>query len=244
MNVVERAGDTVLRIAGPWTPTVHRYLDYLSMAGVTWAPRPLGIEAGRERLSFLAGDVPLYPLPDWVWQESILVSGARHLRQLHDASVGFALDGAIWQSPAKIPSEVICHNDFAPHNLVFTNGAIVGAIDFDMASPGPRLWDIAYFATRAVPLTADTPPNAPGMHRARHRVNVILEAYGSDAAWNDVLRIAVIRLHDLANMSRQKADELAKPYLLDEAESYERDAGFLANLLTDTMRGHVGATAT
>lgn len=51
--------------------------------------------------------------------------------------------GAIWQSPAKVPEEVICHNDFAPHNLAFDEGRLVGAIDFDMCSPGPRLWDLA-----------------------------------------------------------------------------------------------------
>ncbi|HYI32010.1 MAG TPA: phosphotransferase, partial [Glaciibacter sp.] len=71
------------------------------------------------------------------------------------------------------------HNDFSPHNLAFVDGAFVGAIDFDMCSPGPRLWDIAYFATRVVPLTADTPANAPGMEEARRRVELILDAYGS-----------------------------------------------------------------
>jgi Ser/Thr protein kinase RdoA (MazF antagonist) len=232
MNAVERSGDTVLRQAGPWTPTVHRYLDYLRMAGVTWAPRPLGIEGERERLSFIDGDVPVYPLPDWVWQESILTDGAKRLRQLHDASVGFALDGAVWQSRAKIPNEVICHNDFAPHNLAFTDGAFFGAIDFDMCSPGPRLWDIAYFATRAVPLTGETPAGAPAMDQARHRVDLILAAYGSDATWSDVIRVAVIRLYDLAEMSRQKAVELDKPFLFDEADFYERDAAFLSALHT------------
>ena len=230
MNAVERAGDTVLRFGGPWTPTVHRYLDYLAMAGVSWAPRPLGIEGDRERLSFIAGDVPLYPLPDWVWAESVLIDGATRLRQLHDASIGFALDGAVWQSRAKVPAEVICHNDFAPHNLAFVDGSIVGAIDFDMCSPGPRLWDLAYFATRAVPLTQDTPANAPGMDQARHRVDLLLRAYGSDATWSDVIRVAIIRLYDLAEMSREKALELAKPHLIDEAEMYERDAVFLTTL--------------
>jgi len=230
MNAVERSGDTVLRNAGPWTPTVHRYLEYLQMAGVTWAPHPIGIEGDRERLSFIDGDVPLYPLPDYVWSDSVLEDGARRLRQLHDASIGFALDGAIWQSRAKVPSEVICHNDFSPHNLAFVDGAIVGAIDFDMCSPGPRLWDIAYFATRAVPLTGETPDNAPGMHEARRRVDLLLTAYGSAATWNDVIRLAVIRLHDLAEMSRDKAVELAKPRLLDEAEYYEREAHVLAAL--------------
>jgi hypothetical protein len=230
MNAVEREGDTVLRVAGPWTPTVHNYLDYLAVGGVSWAPRPVGIEEGRERLSFIHGDVPLYPLPDWVWAETVLTDGAQRLRELHDASVGFGLDGAIWQSKAKVPAEVICHNDFAPHNLAFVDGTIVGAIDFDMCSPGPRLWDLAYFATRAVPLTQDTPANAPGMEHARHRVQLLLTAYGSEATWNDVIRLAVIRLYDLADMSRVKAVELTKPHLLDEAAMYERDARYLATL--------------
>lgn len=230
MNNVERSGDTVLRDAGLWTPTVHRYLDYLAMAGVDWAPRPLGIEGRRERLSYVHGDVPLYPMPDWVWSEEVLTDGARRLRQLHDASIGFGLDDAVWQSPAKVPAEVICHNDFSPHNLAFVDGAIVGAIDFDMCSPGPRLWDIAYFATRIVPLTKDTPANSPGMQQARRRVELILDAYGSDATWSDVVRVAIIRLHDLAGMSRDKAVELGKPELAEHAELYERDARFLSDL--------------
>ncbi|WP_165063182.1 phosphotransferase [Marisediminicola senii] len=230
MNAVERHGDSVLRTAGPWTPTVHRYLDYLRIAGVDWAPRPLAIEDDRERLSFIDGDVPLYPLPGWVFADAVLEQGARMLRQLHDASIGFGIDGSVWQSPSKIPSEVICHNDFAPHNLAFRDGVIIGAIDFDMGSPGPRLWDIAYFATRAVPLGAVTPPNAPGMGDAGRRVQLILDAYGSDATISDVLRVAVIRLHDLAAMSIAKADELGKPHLLAEAAEYDRDAVFLSDI--------------
>ncbi len=227
MNPVTRDGDTVVRNAGPWTPTVHRYLDYLAVAGVDWAPRPLGIEGDRERLSFVEGDVPVYPLPGWVWADAVLEQGARRLRQLHDASIGFPADGAMWQSPSKIPTEVICHNDFAPHNLSFRDGTIVGAIDFDMCSPGPRLWDIAYFATRAVPLTATPQDDAPGMDDARRRVELILHAYGSDATWADVLRVAIVRLLDLAVFSKSKAVELNNLQLRLDAEGYERDASFL-----------------
>jgi hypothetical protein len=230
MNMVERSGDTVLRNAGPWTPTVHRYLNYLAVAGIDWAPRPIGIEGDRERLSFIDGDVPLYPLPEWVWDDSVIRQCARRLRELHDASIGFGLDGAIWQSRAKVPAEVICHNDFAPHNLAFNGVAFIGAIDFDMCSPGPRLWDIAYLATRIVPLTGSTPDNAPGIHDARRRVELILRAYGSNATWNDVLRVAIVRLIDLAEISTEKAVELGKPHLRDEAEAYERDAQFLRTL--------------
>jgi len=238
MNAVERSGDTVLRNAGPWTPTVHRYLRYLSTGGINWAPRPLGIEGDRERLSFIAGDVPVYPLPAWVWRDSILEEGARRLRELHDASIGFGLDGATWQAPAKVPAEVICHNDFAPHNLAFTDGVVVGAIDFDMCSPGPRLWDIAYFATRVVPLTAVAPDGAPGMHDARRRVELLLRSYGSEATWHDVIRVAIIRLHDLAEMSVDKAAELGKPRLLEDAAQYSSDARFLRELLEGERPKH------
>ena len=138
----------------------------------------------------------------------------------------------MWQSPAKIPAEVVCHNDFAPHNLAFRDGRVVGAIDFDFCSPGPRLWDIAYFATRTVPLTATSPQNAPGMDEAPRRVQIMLGAYGDGyvTTWDDVVRVAIIRLHDLADLSRHKAEELRKPHLLDEANGYDRDARHLATL--------------
>jgi aminoglycoside phosphotransferase (APT) family kinase protein len=133
----------------------------------------------------------------------------------------------VWQSPAKLPAEVICHNDFAPHNLAFADGGIVGAIDFDMCSPGPRLWDIAYYATRVVPLTATPPEGAPGIDDASRRVELIVREYGSDATWDDVLRVAIIRLHDLARMSIAKAEEWGRPQLRFDAEGYERDAQYL-----------------
>ncbi|WP_245981404.1 phosphotransferase [Frondihabitans australicus] len=228
MNAVRREGDTVTRQAGPWTPTVHRYLRYLERAGVTWAPKPLGVEGDRERLTFLDADVPVYPLPEWVWADHVLDEGARMLRELHDASVGFGLEGAVWQSATRVPAEVICHDDFSPHNLGFRDGHLVGAIDFDMCSPGPRLWDIAYFATRVVPLTDDPPVGAPTMGDAPARVSRILRAYGSDATYDDVLRVAIIRLWDLAELSRDKARELGKPELNGHADMYEREARYLA----------------
>ena len=147
---------------------------------------------------------------------------------VHDASTALVGEALTWQLPGHEPSEVICHNDFAPHNLVFVDGRIVGAIDFDTCSPGPRLWDLAYFAVRAIPLTAEVPPGAPTADLARPRANLLLNAYGYDFDWEDVVRVAILRLRDLARFSRRKALELAKPELADHAATYERDASWLA----------------
>lgn len=231
MNAVRRAGDTVVRTAGAWTPTIHRYLRHLAAAGIDWIPRPVSIGPDHEVLSFVEGEVPLYPLPDWVWRDDALADAAEHLRALHDASVGFDLEGAIWRVPVRSPVEVICHNDFAPHNLVFENGRVVGAIDFDTCSPGSRMWDISYLATRMAPLVAELPPGAPAEDRFRDRIRLLLDSYGSDADWTEVLRVAIIRLRDLSAFTVRMAAELSKPQLLEDAAGYERDATHLAGVL-------------
>ncbi len=155
MGRVVRQGDRVMRDAGDWTPAVHRLLEHLNACGVPGVPTPLGLtDDGREAVGFVAGDVPAYPMPDWVWAEAALESAARLLRQIHDATADVHIDGP-WRSAVHEPVEVVCHNDFAPYNLVFDAGLVVGAIDWDFASPGPRVWDLAYLAYRIVPFTTD-----------------------------------------------------------------------------------------
>lgn len=162
---VTRSADTVRRASGPWTPTIHRLLAHLHDRGIDWLPEPLGTdEHGREVLSFLPGTVPNYPLPAEVWSDATLDSAGWMLRALHDATLDFDRSGALWQQPAREPAEVICHNDFAPYNFVFEGQRLTGVIDWDMASPGSRLWDLAYLAYRMVPLCSE-----PGDARARHR---------------------------------------------------------------------------
>ncbi|BAU31624.1 aminoglycoside phosphotransferase family protein [Microcella alkaliphila] len=238
MNAVERENDTVLRVAGPWTSSVHALLAHLHAADIHGIPRPLGIEARsggeRERLSFIEGIVPQYPLPAWVWDEDVLTSGARLLRRIHDASASFPSDSRTWQQPSREPAEVICHNDFAPHNLVFdTDHALVGVIDWDMCSPGPRIRDLAYFATRTVPLTAEPPADAPQGNDVRPRIQTIIDSYGCDAEVNDVLAYAADGLRELALYSHEAAERLARPELREHAAMYQRDAAAIE-------RGEVG----
>ena len=53
------------------------------------------------------------------------------------------------------PSSHSCHNDLAPWNTVFINEHAVGFIDWDLAAPGPRLWDVAFALWHFVPLYGD-----------------------------------------------------------------------------------------
>jgi hypothetical protein len=70
---VWRRGATIRRSTGSWTPSVHRLLRHLEAAGFQGAPRVLGLdEQGREILSYLEGDVPVYPTPPELWSEEVL----------------------------------------------------------------------------------------------------------------------------------------------------------------------------
>jgi hypothetical protein len=151
---VVRVGDTVLRQAGPWTAQVQRLMQGLRDAGVAVVPKPLGVnESGAEVVQFVDGDVGIYPMPAWVWNDALLVEVARAVRSVHDASVGLDLPSDGWRREAVEPVEVICHADLAPYNAVCRENHLVALIDWDYAVPGPRGWDLGYAAYRWVPLT-------------------------------------------------------------------------------------------
>lgn len=235
MGAVVRHGKTVLRSAGSWTPTVHRLLEHLRAAGVDWLPRPLGLdEQGREVLTYLPGTVPTYPMPDLVWSEQVLATAGAWLARVHAASAGFDLVGAVWQQPPHEPAEVVCLNDVAPYNMVFDHGGhLAGWIDVDMASPGPRVWDLAYLAYRLVPLTGadDSGAGPVDLRVARDRLAALCAAYrdAGDRVGptpDQVLPVVVDRLEDLADFTATRgaagADHIAPHVAL-----YHRDAAWV-----------------
>lgn len=230
MGGAVRVGDDVRRFAGAWTPTVQRFLGHLRRQGLRWVPEPMGLDAERrDRLSYLPGFVPQYPLPDWVWHDEVLITAARLMSELHRASAGFDARDAVWQTPAHEPVEVICHNDFAPYNMVFTDHRLTGVIDWDTASPGPRVWDVAYLAYRLVPLT--DPANADGLsssldERAR-RLRLLSDTYSPEVPPADIVTKTVHRLEELATFTEVRANE-GHQHLGSHVDLYQRDARWTA----------------
>ena len=154
MSGAVRVGATVRKPAQAQSETIRRLLTHVRAQGVTWVPEPLGTdEQGRDVWSFIVGEV-VHDHPTWLWSIDVLTTVARRLREWHDATATFERHPSdVWWWPGKLPTEVICHIDFAPYNHVFMNGKFVGAIDFDICYPGPRLWDLSYTAYRYLPLT-------------------------------------------------------------------------------------------
>jgi len=176
MSTVLRRGEVVLRGAGAWTPRVHQLLDHLHGHGFDACPRVIGTDdQGRELLTYLPGEVVHPPVPSDLLTDDVLIEAARMLRALHDASTGLTHLRDGWRFAPVEPVEVICHNDFAPYNVVFVADRPVGVIDFDTARPGSRIWDVAY----AVFCWARLEPGAPfDADEQWRRAGVFCAGYG------------------------------------------------------------------
>jgi Phosphotransferase enzyme family len=234
-----RVGDSVHRDAGPWTATIHRLLRHLHAHGVVWVPQPIGLdEDGREIVSYLPGTVPQDPMPEWVWADAVLGAAAERLAAVHDATSGFDVKAGVWQLPVHQPVEVVCHNDFVPYNFVFDEDhTLIGVIDWDTASPGPRVWDLAYLAYRLVPL--GDPANRDGLgsdlSERRRRLMLLCQAYGRGLTPAAVATTAVARLHDLANFTAARAATGAT-HVAGHVKLYRDDASWLGAHLTDLIQ--------
>ena len=203
INSVVRVGDTVRRLTGLHSRTIHDYLLHLEQKNVP-APRFLGIDdSKREVLSFIHGDTEY---SDDIWKgETALIKAARMLRQLHDASLDFvAPEPASWVycHPDPEQREVICHNDFAPYNMIFHNGVPKAIVDFDLCGPGPRTRDLAYLAYWMTPLSfadddlrgfSESDANA-----GSHRLRLLCRSYGGQPP-QEVLPMVSEVLHHMSD---------------------------------------------
>lgn len=224
-HTIVRVGQTVHRVPGTWTPAVHELLRTLQAAGVHEVPEPLGFDdQGREILSFLPGDVGDYPLPDWLWEPEILDDAGERIRQVHDASVSLVGQDLVWSSPSREPAEVICHNDVAP-DMTFVDGHVASLFDFDAASPGPRIWDLAYLAYRLAPLAEDAGINIT-MDERLARIERLIESYGIPFQRVEILRTLATRLRELATYTDERPERTGNPVeqASDQIELADRSA--------------------
>lgn len=181
-----RDGDSVTRPAGPWTPTVHRFLAHIRGAGFFGAPAPIGItDAGQEIVSFVEGRVSEDLRDPLVGSERMLRSAAELLRDFHAASRGFLesdRQAQVWMLEPREPHEIVCHGDFAPYNVAGKGGVAVGLIDFDTIHPAPALWDLAYAVYRWAPLfSAGHQGGVFDQETQLSRARIFCDAYGATA---------------------------------------------------------------
>ncbi len=253
VNEIVRVGDTIHRTKD-WNPNIHNLLKYLETQGFEGTPRFIGLdEKGREILSFIPGEVPGNDYPNckpYVWSDRALLVAARFLRNYHDVSRKFlqtALESK-WVNPYvdERQYEVVCHNDAALYNFVFRDELPVALIDFDMASPGPCLWDIAYTLYTAVPLssfepelhTSSTIAYIPQIHaRNRHRrINLFFGSYGIEVP-EDIKEWVIKRLNALCDTLKSRAEQGNEAYqkMIEEGHlvHYEKEVLFLQEHFDD-----------
>src|SRR3954464_14446681 len=178
---VVRIGDTVRRPQRATSPATHALLRHLADVGFDGAPRFLGVdEQAREVLSYIPGTAITPPYPAWALTDEALVSVAILLRAYHRAVSTFDPRPHTWPSspPAPFAGELVSHNDGNLDNVVFRDGRAVALIDFDLASPGSRVWDVACAARLWAPLRPDTHIHDPRRGSAFERLRVFLDAYG------------------------------------------------------------------
>lgn len=191
-------------------------------AGFTEAPEVLGIdERGREVLRWIEGEPGVAPIRPEVASDEPLVALARMIRRFHDASASFRWDKGGWQELLRDPSgsdEIVCHNDLSTYNVIYRAGP-VAIVDWELAAPGSRLWDLAYACWWLVPLHRPEYCERVGWGEVDQprRLRLFVDAYGLGEARSQLLD--VIHERQLRNQEQLRtwvAEELIPPYEEDD----------------------------
>lgn len=140
-----RLGNFVLR---PADENVHVQEVIVEVGKVfRGIPKTFGRDAsGRLKLEWIDGESAESFEDDDEHSEIRLSSVGALLRDLHDSTETTVRKTVSAFRNSLDPSgieEVICHGDAGPGNIVFRDGIAFALIDWEMASPGRRSWDLA-----------------------------------------------------------------------------------------------------
>lgn len=233
---IYRVGDSVYRPLQPWSSTIHNLLNQLQAAGLNESPKFIGIDGDQEMLSFVAGDTYNYPLTNAIASTEALISAAKLLRKIHDASVGFVqqenISSFTWMLPPQEPYEVICHGDFAPYNVALTGNLVTGVFDFDTAHPAPRVWDLAYSLYCWAPFKTNSDDKLGTLEEQISRAKLFCDSYGtSEEQKKQIPDFMIKRLNALVNFMRREANKGNQQFCenIDQGhlKSYLRDIEYI-----------------
>lgn len=231
---IVRVDDTVRRPTGPWTPGVHALLRHLAARDFRAAPRVHGIdEQGREILSYIQGVVVWPEAPDLVASTDALFEIGALIRELHAAVAGFTPPPCEWSDLASDPSgehEILCHNDLGPWNLIRSNIGWV-FIDWDLAAPGRRAWDLAWAALSLIPFFPNRLPDPIDLEQ---RLTAFCNGYGHEAVPPDLIQVAFERANHEATLIRERGARGIEPH----ARLLREGHGDLWNATAACIRSH------
>lgn len=233
---IYRTKNHVIRPANQTTQTIHSLLNHLHRQGFHQCPKPIARDHEHETVSFVEGQVYNYPLIGNIASKQALISAAKLLRQMHDASASYieSLKGnETWMIPVREPTEVICHGDYAPYNLVLNGQEAVGVIDFDTAHPAPRVWDLAYAIYCWAPFKTHEFDKMGTLDDQIARAGMFCKAYGATQSMlSNLPDVMIERLQALVSFLRveaEKGNEAFQQNLEDGHHlAYERDIQYIS----------------
>ena len=197
---VVRVGDTVRRPLRGTSAATCALLEHLAEVGFDGAPRYLGTdERGREVLTYVEGHAVTPPVPG-------LGAGRRGAAQRRRACCGASTTRSRASTPRRTrgrarsrpgsAARLVTHNDPNLDNVVFRDGRAVALIDFDLASPGSRVWEVAAAARLWAPLRHDDDVDDARRGHGLARLRTFVDAYGLDEDERALLPDAVLANHD------------------------------------------------
>jgi hypothetical protein len=214
-----KIGNTVHRQTGPWTPTVHALLNYLHQHGFVYSPLPLGIDKhGREILNYIDGEAAIRPWPKVLLESNGIDQAAKLLRKYHDVIEGFVpstdAEWRIGKCQLK-PNQIIRHGDLGPWNTIWQGDKLAAFIDWDFASPGERIDDLAQMAYYFVPLRGEDGWAAAGFKERpdiAQRLNRLVKGYGMFSP-REVVAALIILLKNDREITKRFGDKGIEPWL-------------------------------